>query len=141
MPLWFKVDSRQGQTVAGSIGVARCRFGRAQRPTPSASVFGANCAEPDRPRPLFLHPVNQGECVDGRETSEGRGKGKRADKTVKATFHNTTNVLRELFQACCGEQCELTEHCSFEWGLGSWRSENPCKLHTILYYLIITLQE
>ena len=118
VPLWFKVDSRQGQTVAGSIGVARCRFGRAQRPTPSASVFGANCAEPDRPRPLFLHPVKQGECVDGRETSEGRGRGKRADKVAQATKFNTNRELTNFFEACCGEQYELTEHDSFLWGLG-----------------------
>ena len=79
--------------------------------------------------------------MDGRETSEERGRGKRADKTAEATFHTTTNVLTDLFKACCGEQWELTEEYSLLCGLGFWRSENPCKLHTILYYLIITLQE
>ena len=98
MPLWFKVDSRQGQTVAGSIGVARCRFGRAQRLTPPASVFGANRAEPHRPRPPFLHPVKQRGCVDGRETSEGRGRGKRADKTAQATKHNTNKELTDFLK-------------------------------------------
>ena len=38
MPLWFEKDSHQGLIVAGSIGVAQSRIGRARRLTPS--VFG-----------------------------------------------------------------------------------------------------
>ena len=63
-------------------------------------------------------------------------KGKRADKSAEALCGDLTN----LFQGCCGGQRELTEDDSFYWGLGYFRSTDY-KLYTILYYLIITLQE
>ena len=69
-----------------------------------------------------------------------RGKGKRADKTAEATIYNTNKNLTKLFQDCCAGQRELTEDDSFHWGLGYFRSTDY-KVYTVLYYLIITLQE
>ena len=50
MPLAFEKDSLQGLPVAGSIGVAQSRIGRAQRLTPPVFGLVARRAEPLRPR-------------------------------------------------------------------------------------------
>ena len=67
MPLWFEEDSHQGQTVAGSIGVAQSRIVRAQRLTPP--VFGLVAVALSR----FGRACGCSRAAGGAHGAQGRG--------------------------------------------------------------------